>query len=242
LTLLILIQRTHREPGEKLSLVSIGLFTGLSFAAWTIGVISSAALWQARYLFPAVMAFAIPTALAWDAAQQFDTSALRVGFLINALIALIIPLSIFDSAVFVLQRNPLAVALGAQSRERYIERVNPSYSALMHIMNELPAGARVYSLFEPRSYGLPRFVQSDPINSNFAHDVYLFHTTDQIINHWKSQHFTHIIVYERGLSLGTASVTSKFSPALQKILQETLSRLRLVAQTPDKAYSLYEIP
>jgi hypothetical protein len=53
------------------------------------------------------------------------------------LIAIVITLTIFDNGIFVLQRNPLAVAFGAQSRAKYIERVNPSYAALIQIMDEL---------------------------------------------------------------------------------------------------------
>ena len=124
-TFWILLSRTRRDSAQDLSLRAIGLFSLLSFAAWTFGVINSSALWQARLLFPALMILALPTALGWDALNQFDTSNLRISFLINALIAIVITLTIFDNGIFVLQRNPLAVALGAQSRQRYIERVNP---------------------------------------------------------------------------------------------------------------------
>jgi len=151
-------------------------------------------------------------------------------------------LTVFDNGIFVLQRNPLAVALGTQSRENYIQRINPSYAALMGLMDELPADARVYSLFEPRTYGLPRPTQPDPIIYNFAYDVFLFQTPDTIIQHWKSEQYTHIIVYERGRDLMSDSPMSKFTPAMQRTLQETLGQLKLINQTPDKVYSLYQIP
>lgn len=243
LTIWIFIRsRSADSPDKKLSLVSIGCFSIISFIVWTFGVVNTAALWQSRYLFPAVMAFAIPTALAWDYISELDRSGLRVGFLVNALIGIMISLTVFDNAVFVLQRNPLAIAFGAQSRERYIERVNPSYAALMNAMDELPSDARVYSLFEPRSYGLPRFVQPDPINSNFAHDIYLFRTPDMIIQNWKSQKYTHIIVYERGRNFIEQSDSDRFTKAMQATLNTTLEQLKLIAQTPDKIYSIYQIP
>ncbi|HEX2989898.1 MAG TPA: hypothetical protein VHO49_04425, partial [Anaerolineales bacterium] len=238
----ILVSRTPRDSAEGVSLLAIGVFSMLSFGAWTIGVINSTALWQARLLFPALVPFAIPTALAWDSLRAFDTSRLRIGYLVNALIAVVLVLTVFDQAVFALQRNPLAVAIGAQSRERYIERINPSYAGLIHLMNELPADAKVYSLFEPRTYGLPRLTQPDAIIDNFAHDMYLYETSSQILQQWTSEQYTHIIVYERGLDFMTESASRKFTPTVQKTLQETLGQLNLLAQTPDQVYSIYEIP
>jgi Dolichyl-phosphate-mannose-protein mannosyltransferase len=241
-TIWILISRTPRDQAESGSLLSIGVFSLLSLAAWTVGVINSSALWQGRLLFPALIPFAIPTALAWDSLKAFDTSKLRISFLVNTVIAVVLALTVLDTAIFVLQRNPLAVALGAQTRQRYIERVNPSYAALMSLMNELPPDANVYSLFEPRTYGLPRPTQPDAIIYNFADDVYRYETADAIIEHWKSEQYTHVIVYERGLDFMVEFGSSKFTPSTQAILQEILGRLSLVAQTPDQVYSIYQIP
>jgi len=249
-TIWILISRARQSsalrPGsgqaEGWSLLAIGAFSLISFSTWTIGVINSVGLWQARLLLPALIPFAIPTALAWDSFRQFDTSKLRLSSLVNGLIAIVIALTIVDNGLFVLQRNPLAVAFGAQSRERYIERVNPSYAALMKLMDELPAEARLYSLFEPRSYGLSRTIQPDPLNSNFAHDAYLYRTPDAIIEHWKAEHYTHVIVYERGLALTVQSGSSKLPLEIQTVLQQTLDQLQWIDQTADKVYSIYKIP
>ena len=241
-TIWILVTRTRRSSAESESLLAIGVFCLLSFASWTVGVINSSALWQARLLFPALIPFAIPSALAWDSLKAFDTPRLQVSFLANALVAIVITLTLVDNTIFVLQRNPLAVASGVQSRQGYIERINPSYSALITLMNKLPEKAHVYSLFEPRTYGLPRTTHSDAIVSNFAHDVYLYKTPDAIIQHWKSDQYSHILVYERGREIISDSASFKFTPAAQQLLQETLGKLILVSQTPDKVYSIYKIP
>jgi hypothetical protein len=232
--------RPGSNEAERWSLITIGLFALLSFTAWTFGVINAEGLWQARFLFPSLFPFAIPTALAWDSLKQFDISKFRISFLINTLIGLVVAITVIDNGIFVIQRNPLAVAVGVQSRERYIERVNPSYAALMSLVDELPAQARLYSILEPRSYGLRRPIQADPLLYNFPHDVYLFRTADEIIAQWKSKQFTHILVYERGVDLMKESI--KFTPDAQETLQETLGKLKRIAQTPDQVYSLYEIP
>ena len=238
----ILLSRSRQDSASGLSLQTIGVFCAITFAAWTYGVINSIRLWQARLLLPGLIPFAIPAALGWETLKSFDSSKFRMSFLINVVIAVVIALTAFDNGLFVLQRNPLAVAVGAQSRLRYIGRINPSYAALMQTMEELPDNSYVYSLFEPRSYSLPRRIQPDAINYNFAHDLYLYETPSGIIQRWKSQGYTHILVYERGLDFVAHDSASEFTPATQKSLYETLQGLELVRQTPDKVYSIYRIP
>jgi hypothetical protein len=238
----IFFSRWRQDSDEGLSLQAIGLFSAVSFIAWTFGVINSISLWQARLLFPALIPFAIPVALGWDALRAFDSSRFRISFFANAVIAIVIALTLFDNGMFVLQRNPLAVAFGVQSRAGYIARVNPSYAALMNALNELPTNAYVYTIFEPRSYGLPRRTQPDPINYNFAHDFYLYQTPAEIIQHWKRQGYTHIIVNERGLSLSVNDPLDKFNATRRAALHETLGMLEFIAQTPDISYSIYRIP
>ena len=242
LAIWILLSRARQDSDRGLSLQAIGLFCAITFGAWAVGVINSLSLWQARLLLPAMIPFAIPTALGWDAIKSFDSSKFRVSFFANTMIAAVISLTVFDTGIFVLQRNPLGVAFGAQSRAGYIARVNPSYAALMQIMDELPEDASVYNLFEPRSYGLPRRTQPDAINYNFSHDLYLYKHPTDILQHWKALGYTHVLVYERGLILGADDPESQLTPARRAALQETLKGLQLVKQTPDKVYSIYRIP
>ncbi|HAV77030.1 MAG TPA: hypothetical protein DCX53_06725, partial [Anaerolineae bacterium] len=237
ITLWILIKRPFQNPAQNWPLISITLFSALSFLAWTVGVINSSALWQTRLLFPALLPFAIPTALGWDALTKLDSPKLRVSFLVNALIAVVIALAIFDVGLFVFRRNPLAVVFGAQSREEYIHRVNPSYAELMQLMEKLPATALVYSLYEPRSYNLPRLTQPDAIVSNFAHDLFLYQTTDEVVQAWKAQGYTHILIYERGADLTLADDPSRLAE-----LNYTRDSLILLSRTPDGVYSIYLIP
>jgi hypothetical protein len=70
----------------------------------------------------------------------------------------------------------------------------------------------------------------------------LYKTPGAILLQWKAEHYTHVLVYERGLDFMIASATNKFPPAVQNTLQETLGQLELVAQTPDKVYTIYQIP
>lgn len=241
-TLWILLTAPRRDSAQTWSLISISLFSFLSFAAWTFGVVNSSALWQARLLLPALIPFAIPTALGWDSLRELDIPKLRISFIADIVIALVIALTVFENGIFVLQRNPLAVAFGAQSREQYIRRIVPSYSALMQDLEALPADAKIYSLFEPRSYDLPRQIQPDPLVTNFAHDLHIHKSPAEIIAQWQEQGYTHILVYESGMQFMLDNNIDYRSPSLRNALSETLSLLQLIHQTQDQVYSIYKIP
>ena len=112
----------------------------------------------------------------------------------------------------------------------------------MQNMEALPAEAHVYSLFEPRSYDLPRPIQPDAIVYNFVHDLYLHPTPNEIIVHWKAQGYTHILVYETGLNFLIENRPDQMTKQRQNALADTLRELELVSQTPDQVYSIYKIP
>jgi hypothetical protein len=109
-------------------------------------------------------------------------------------------------------------------------------------MEKLPANAYLYNLFEPRSYGLPRRTQPDAINYNFSHDLYLYKTPSNIIQQWKAKGYTHILVYERGLTFEADDPTNKLNADRRAALRETLAMLEFVGQTADKIYTIYRIP
>jgi len=242
ITFWILLKRPLQNPAQSWSLVSVGLFSAVSLIAWTLGVINSSALWQTRLLFPALLPFAIPTALGWNALSKLDMPKLRISFLVNVIIAITIALTVFDNAIFALARNPFAIAFGAQTRTQYIQRINPPYAELMQSMDKLPANAHVYSLFEPRSYSLPRPTQPDAIVANFAHDLYLYQSPDAIIQQWKAEGYTHILVYERGLQFVFENNPEFQAPSIKSAITETFNKLQKVDQTPDGVYSIYKIP
>ncbi|MBK9927733.1 MAG: glycosyltransferase family 39 protein [Anaerolineales bacterium] len=237
-----LTKRTRQNLTQNLSLLTIGFFSALAFSAWTLGVINSSHLWQGRLLFPALIPFILPTALGWDTLRNLDTSKVRVSFLANTLIGVTIALTLFSNSMFVLRRNPLAVAFGIQTREQYIAKTSPSYAALIQIVDELPEGAHIYNLFEPRTYALPRFAQPDVINNNFPHDLHYYKTSEGLINYWKSQGYTHILINNTGAQLDTNDPNSTFTPTAKEVLREILNQLQLISHTPDNIYGIYKLP
>ena len=63
-----------------------------------------------------------------------------------------------------------------------------------------------------------------------------------MVQQWKMDGYTHVLVYERGVQLDAALTSNQATTIRQAALKETLERLELVNQTPDKVYTIYRIP
>ena len=55
----------------------------------------------------------------------------------------------------------------------------------------------------------------DPINNNLLHDFYLFEDVNLVINDWKSQGYTHILVFTPGVDDRFTNSYSLVLPFLQ---------------------------
>lgn len=236
------VWQTRQAPqGQRRTVLAIGLFGAISALFWGTGVINSSALWQTRLLFPALMPLAILMALGIVQLRALDTPVLRLSYLLNLVIGGVLVLTLFDFGLFVLARNPLAVASGLEPKAHYMARVQPDYSQALDLLAETPPDSRVYFLFEPRSYGAPRPVQPDPILDNFAHLLFLHGNADGIAAALREQGYTHVLVFHEGADFLISNRPDK----LQESAVEELDRLtgfvlRETARTKDGTYRLYE--
>jgi hypothetical protein len=79
-------------------------------------------------------------------------------------------------------------------------------------------------------------VQPDPILDNFSHDVYLYGSPEIIVETWRLQGYTHVLVHKRGASFILDS-TGESIP-----FNETLELLKPISISQDGSYELLEIP
>lgn len=219
----------RRQPVRQ-ALYIPALFGVVSLGMWTFGVMKTSALWQSRLLFPALLPLAPLAALAWEAFARLDTRRFRFSFIFNTLAVISISASLLEFGLFVLSRNPLAAALGMIDRQSYFDRFQPPYGDALSLVSQTPADARIYFLFEPRSYGMSRSVTPDAINQNLAHDFYLYHTPENILHAWQARGYTYVI-YQR---VGDGLLENPEED------QRLFSILDVAAKTPNTI--LYRIP
>jgi hypothetical protein len=228
-----------REPGEnsrKVALTTIGFFAFLSAAFWVFGYVTTSNLWQTRLLLPAIVPFVIPAAVGLTLLSRLDTRQLRLYFIVSSIAAVSIYVNLLDLGLSVIARNPLSIVAGIATKQNYLERYQPEYAYALQLASQTPPDSRIYCLFEPRTYGMPRRIQPDPLLGNFSHDVYLNGDPEEIVNAWRLQGYTHVLLNKRGASfiLNNTGESSLFD--------QTLDLLEPVSITQDGSYELLEIP
>jgi Dolichyl-phosphate-mannose-protein mannosyltransferase len=227
----------RETPSRRSALVLTGAFAALTVFTWGYGVIQTTNLWQSRLLLPGLIPFVLVMAAGIDQIRQLDAPALKISFLLPILTGLVIAASLLDLGLQVAYRNPLMSAVGAETRQEYMARLQPGYAEELELVQQAPADAYVYFLYEPRSYGMPRRVQPDPINDNWAHDLYVNGSVDAALSAWRKEGYTHILFSRRG-----AEFVSTMTPGLAPRLDELTRALRLAGKSPDGQYELYTIP
>ena len=124
----------------------------------------------------------------------------------------------------------LAVAIGIEAKQAYFEHIQPTYGDALALVNQTPKDARIYFLFEPRTYGMSRSVQSDLILDNLGHDFYIYHTPEAILHAWRSQGYTYVLYQREGDTLLENPIESR----------RLFSLLEIVSATPNTI--LYRVP
>jgi len=222
---------------QKRALQIIGLFTLLSTSFWMYGYITTRNLWQTRLLLPAIIPFVIPAAAGITSIHKMDTKRFRTSFIITGLAATAIFINLLDASLSVIARNPLAVVTGIVTRDAYFEKYQPGYFSALQMISKTPTNSKIYSLLEPRSYGSLRSIQPDTILDNFSHDVFLYKDPESILEAWRREGHTHVLLNVRGANLYFEKNKDE-----RETLNNTMSFLNLIATSPDGGYAVYEIP
>jgi hypothetical protein len=169
-------------------------FGFLSIAFWVLGVIQTHHLMQARLLFPALLALIPLFAKSILFVEKLELPKIKFQFIFSTIFSLVIFVFTLDFALLVFVRNPIMANMGLETRQSYTQRLNGSYAELLGLTEQTPQDAYIYLINEPRSYGITRLVQPDPINDNLPHDFYLYSTNVELVLEWKKIGYSHVVV------------------------------------------------
>jgi hypothetical protein len=228
----------NRSAGspQSITLTTISIYASFSAALWTYGYITTRDLWQTRLLLPAIVPFVMPMAVGIVSLHSLDTKTLRLSFIVSIIAAISIYTSLLDTGLRLIARNPLALAAGIATKESYLEKYQPGYAYALQAVSQTELTSTVYFLFEPRSYGMTRKTQPDPILDNFSHDLYLYRDAESIVRAWKQRGFTHVLLNRRAAGFVLEGAEER------AIFVETMASLRSISKSSDGAYELLEVP
>ncbi len=228
-------QNDQKKDGQQQALLAIYLLSLAGVVIWTFGVMNSNKLFQTRYLFPALIPFTIPLAIGLNALHKLDTPYLKISFIFRTMLALVVFVNLFNFSLFTLVRNPISAAIGTTPQKIYMEKQQPGYANALELVKKVPNNARIYFLFEPRSYGMKAYAEPDIINAHFLHDLWLYGTPEKTVAAWKEQGYTHVLISRRG-----AKFILKNN---ENILLTQMERLLIkMGTTEHQDYDLYKIP
>jgi hypothetical protein len=235
MTVWVLLRRKNLDSSQRWALTVIGLFSVFSALFWTYGYVTTKNLWQARLLFPAIIPFAIPASLGLMSLQNISTKRLQLYFVVSSLAIAVIFTNLLDLSLSIIARNPFATATGVTSREQFMEKLQPDYAITLQFIDQTPPDANIYVLFEPRSYGASRNLQTDTLLDNFSHDVFLYKNPEGILDAWHNENYTHVLLNQRGADFILGETRTMV------ILNDTIRLLRPIAVSPNGNVALYEI-
>lgn len=238
--LLLTWRRLTREQKAFARLLVIACVPQYLF--WLYGVAQSALLIQTRLLFPIFGLLALLAGLALDRLQLLDRPNFSLHRLFSAVLAIVLGLDLVATGLNIVNGNPLRYLVGYESADDFVNRYQYDYQqAIEYINEELPPEAKIYFLWEPRSYYCQRHVRPDAILDAFLHLRYRFGAAENIARYLSDEGYTHVLLSERGMQYivqaGFDPVTAADLAAMEELRTEYWS---VEAEWGD-AYRLYEV-
>lgn len=258
------------SPGYS---ASIGpLFLGLCFAAWLSwnsqssgyrATIASAAwiafpgilvwmfagrfssyLLQSRLYFALFPALAVLAGAGFANLRRYNLPGVRLGRIAGFMMLFVLGLNVLELGVETLRRGAPQAALGLRGTEAYLEDNLGWHAPAMKAIRDLPSGARVLMLWEPRSlYCLPK-CEPDEILDRWLGERYGSPSAsprgpEEIMESWKQAGYSHLLFYRLGADFIRAESTSYHESDWQA-LNVLLEGLPIV-QEFGGTYTMYEL-
>jgi hypothetical protein len=181
-------------------LAALLIASGAMYLLWLIGLASSHLLLQTRLLFPAIPMLVGLAVIGFDSLDRAELPGFSVRYVVGALIALVLVLTLLSSVLTFIADDPLGVITGSESQASYRETRLGLYAWAMDRVNLLPDGSKVMFLWEPRSYACSSKIVCEPdaITDRWWHMRRLGMNASEIAAVWRSHGVTHVLYYEYG--------------------------------------------
>ncbi len=251
------------EPEARTRIKSISFLIAWGFIFWTFTALRSHYGLQTRlvsYLFPPLIVMA---AVAFEQLKVLPPKPLNVAFVIRALVAFVLVLTLINHFVgrrqregvnfientttqshFIDQRG-LEYLAGILNQREFLEHRLGWYSKAIDAVNALPDGSHILFLWETRSLYCdePRlYCEEDTILMRWWHDRRDIGdgTAQAILDSWQQRGITHILVWETGRDYEFRN-TRLFTEG-DKTEWEKIPPLLEIAWQAENIYTLYALP
>lgn len=174
------------------------IVTCSGFIAWMIASREAGLLIQSRLYFAMFPAWAILGGLGFSSLGKLHAGGIRFGRLAAVLILLVVGFSTFDISLQTQRMSASEAILGQITNGEYHDRNLGWYAPAMRTVQELPPGSRVLLLWEPRSLHCLPICDPDDLIDQWLHDMNGYGSADEILQAWKTQGYTHLLLNRGG--------------------------------------------
>jgi hypothetical protein len=236
---LLRIRLLKTEETHSLHLGMIFFLSGWFF--WGVGNRMSGYLIQTRMYYSIFPAFAVLAALGWDAVQDIHWHGVRFSRLFGAVILLALGLSTGNLLIQTIKQDALRVDTGLISPTAYEDANLGWYAPAVRAVKDLPTGARVFFLYEPRGLACVPTCDPDEILDHWKISRMGNLTKESVLTFWKQKGYNYLFVNRAGMEF-LADGSDPHHPAEEvRALQDLLKQLPLVKSFGD-SYQIYTIP
>lgn len=242
LPLLFLVWR-YLGPARRRWLRGALAFSGVWYGFWLWGLSRTALLIQTRLLFGTFGVLALTAQAAVEGLSALPRRPFDLGWLVRAIVALVLILTLIGLVLSSVQEQPLPVLLGYESRETFLARQLGWYWAVMDVINQrLPPDAVVLFLWEPRSYHCTVQCWPDALLDRWLHAVQL-HGQDAsaIARAWREEGVTYVLLHRAGLEFVLADRFDPLTPQALRTLNELQTDYCVRIEDFGPAYELCQL-
>lgn len=153
---------------------------------------------QPRLFFAFLPVLAACAGWGWSAVQAIRVSGLRLRNITGSLVLLSLAGILLQEIPRPLVSGALVTAVGLQTEEQFLYENTGAYYEAMQAIAGLPSNSRVLMLWEGRGLYAPASAVPDPWLDRWRTDLRQQGSAQKILENWKTNGYTHILVYEEG--------------------------------------------
>ena len=185
-----------QRRNKRALIVIIWLLTGL-LAMLFLGRINQL-FWQTRIYYCLLPAIALAVGWGWRALDKISVGMVRIRRIAGSVVLLVMILVLWGDTNQLMRTNPIGTVLGVSSENQYLDEVLGWYAPVTRALYELPNGSRTFFLWEARGLYAPINTQTDGLIDNWYLARRKFGEEEKILEHWKNEEYTHLLVYLEG--------------------------------------------
>jgi hypothetical protein len=218
------IRWKRRAKNQRNAIQSAGVILLLGFIVWAVAGRLSGLLGQTRLYYALLPAWALLAGAGFSNLEDLRLPRVRLGRIGSAIVILVLWLNVLQLGSYVTGKGIVKLLLSGKSEQAYLQENLGWYLPAVQAINDLPDGARVLNLWEPRGlYCLPK-CYPDEVLDRWVTAFRELQDPILVLQSWKNAGYTHILYYKLGAEF-IQEDDARYRTSDWKALHEFLARL-----------------